>query len=236
MNSNSMKTLVLLVMVFLLGSSWHLHAQLTLNPAEDWSWHFTAQAAQWTFTQASPTRPPGGANGHFTATLDNNMPPGTILRCDLFEGLYFGTPTAGQPISTFLYTSAPPNTITSWVAGAWQDREGTIRFTALSGPAKINRVNLEVDNPSSIFGRWDYWYLLVVPPQTPPQLSVSRLSNSVQLKWWTNVSTGYVLETTNAVGGTSWLAVSTSPTISNGQNIVTLGATGTARGFFRLRK
>jgi hypothetical protein len=236
MNRYFKKTRMLPVLVFLCVAPWHSSAQRTLNPSEDWSWHFVGSDSNWTSIQTSPTPPPGGANGHFTATLANNTPPGTVLRCELFEGLYFGGPTDGQPLSTFLYTAAPPNTITGRVNGAWQDREGTIRFTSLSGAATINLINLEVDTPSFFFNRWDYWYLFVVPPVATPRLSISYSSNSMQLAWWTNVSAGYVLETTNALGGTSWLAVGTAPTLSNGQKRVTLSTSGSAKGFFRLRK
>jgi hypothetical protein len=233
MNRHSKKMLICLVVLLLWGTRWHLHAQRTLNPAEDWSCHFVLEN-DWLPVGPSPDVPAGGANGQFTATLNANLPPGTVLRCELYEGLFFGAPTDGQPLSTFCYTSAPPNTITGWVAGAWQDWEGTIRFTALNGPATIQQVDVEVDCP--YLNYWFYYYLSVVPPVLPPRLSISDSPGSVRLSWWTNVSAGYVLETANAVAGTSWSAVNTAPTISNAQKFVTLNTTGTARRFFRLRK
>ena len=235
MNRNSEKLLLFLVALFLWSARWHLQAQQTLNPGEDWSCHFVSEN-NWLQIGPSPTVPAGGANGQFAATLNANLTPGTVLRCDFYEGLYFGAATDGQPLLTFYYTSAPPNTVTGWVAGAWPDHEGTVRFTAINRPATIQQVDLEVDMRSFFFQEWDYFYLSVVPPAAPPRLSLSYAAGSVQLSWWTNGSAGYVLEATNVVTRTSWSTVNSSPTISNAQKFVTLSTTGTAGRFFRLRK
>src|SRR6266542_1873100 len=122
MNRNSKKLVIFLVALFLWSAPWHLQAQRILNPGEDWSCHFVPEN-DWLQVGPSLTVPAGGANGQFTATLNANLPSGTVLRCELYEGLYFGAPTDGQPLSTFIYTSAPPNTVTGWVANAWPDHE-----------------------------------------------------------------------------------------------------------------
>ena len=235
MSCISEKLLLLLVVLFHATAREQLLAQRTLNPGEDWSCHFVLED-NWLRIGPSPTAPAGGANGQFAATLNANLTPGTVLRCEFYEGLYFGAPTDGLPLSTYFYTSAPPNTITGWVANAWQDFEGTVRFTALTGPTTIQFVDLEMDSRSFFPQMWEYYYLSVVPPAAPPRLSISPLTNSVRLSWWTNVSSGYVLQTANALTGASWATVNKSATLSNGQKFVTFSTTTNPGGVFRLRK
>jgi hypothetical protein len=222
-----MKTSILMA-VGLLSSILTTKAQLTLNPGDTWTYHFVPQT-NWSLFQfqGGPT-----ANGRFCAFTANNSPAGTVMRYEMFEGT-----TNGSALLTGYFTSAPPNTITGWVANAWQDTEGSIRFTTISGSVTITNIMVELDKPNYAYvpPRWNYFRLDAVPRPLPPRLNILVRSNVVELSWWTNVASGYVLESTNVVSGNSWVAVTQSPTILNGKGVLTTSNTGQA-AFFRLRK
>lgn len=72
-------------------------------------------------------------------------------------------------------------------------------------------------------------------PVPTPSITVGLVGGNVELSWPAN-ATGYVLETSSALGATaSWTAVATTPTEASGVKKVTLTpASGTA--FFRLKR
>ncbi len=80
---------------------------------------------------------------------------------------------------------------------------------------------------------------VVLPPPVPgsnnPQLTAARSGSNLVLTWPTS-ATGFSLQTTSALGSSaSWSAVTTAPTVVNGNNQVTLPL-GTQAAFFRLKQ
>jgi len=70
---------------------------------------------------------------------------------------------------------------------------------------------------------------------SPPQLALLPSGSDLVLKWPTD-ATGFVLESaTTLANGGDWQDFPTAPSVIDGQNVVTITATGPC-GFFRLRK
>ncbi len=55
----------------------------------------------------------------------------------------FESSTAEAPIYSGTLDSVPPNILSSQVDNAWQDVQGAIRFTMLSGSAVVESITLE---------------------------------------------------------------------------------------------
>jgi hypothetical protein len=69
----------------------------------------------------------------------------------------------------------------------------------------------------------------------PPRLSTSIQQGMLQLAWPTNIA-GFTLQTATALSnGTSWQNSSLTPSVTDGQNVVTVNPTSPA-AFFRLKK
>ena len=70
----------------------------------------------------------------------------------------------------------------------------------------------------------------------PPQLSCSHGGGRMLLSWPTNAATGFVLQSASTLtNGGGWQNSSLTPTITNGQNVVSVTPTSPA-AFFRLRQ
>lgn len=80
------------------------------------------------------------------------------------------------------------------------------------------------------------FWSIVVAVQTPgaPHLTVRRAGGNVEISW-PAVAPGFVLEETTSLSGTiSWLGAGPTPTVIEGQNVVTLSIVA-GQHFFRLR-
>jgi len=72
--------------------------------------------------------------------------------------------------------------------------------------------------------------------QERPRISVSFLSNAVQIAWLTNGTDGYVLEAATVFPAGSWSPVTQTPVLSGNRKVVTLSHSGQSQRFFRLRR
>ena len=82
------------------------------------------------------------------------------------------------------------------------------------------------------------FWSIIAAIQTPgaPLLKVKRVGNTVEISWATTDANGFLLEETGSLTGTiNWASVSTSATVVNNENVVTVPAS-TGFRFFRLRK
>jgi len=70
-------------------------------------------------------------------------------------------------------------------------------------------------------------------PATPPQLLIQRNRSDVRLSWPTS-ATGFVLETTSALG-TAWTPANLVASVVEGNNVVTAPASA-SQALYRLRK
>ena len=133
-----MKTAILGAMV-LLGLS--AHAQLVLNPGESWTYPFSSLPFVGN-TNAFTTFP----QGIFSFTVNGStLQSGDLLSYEMFEGS-----SSLTPICSGTMTGSSPTTLSCSSPGAWQDREGTVRFTMVTGSVTVDTVALTaiVSGPS----------------------------------------------------------------------------------------
>jgi hypothetical protein len=64
---------------------------------------------------------------------------------------------------------------------------------------------------------------------------VQSLPNAAALSWWTNGTTGYVLESANLLATNQWTNVLVVPVVVSNRYQVTVGTNANA-AYFRLRK
>ena len=122
----------------------------------------------------------------------------------------------------------------SW---AWQDRNGTLRLTMLTGSCSVASVYIEASRPAAVnpLNRFEVYAASVSFTSPPPRLVAQRLPGAVEVSWWTNGTTGYVLESANALATNQWAVVPASPVVVSNRYVVNVG-TNESAAYFRLRK
>src|SRR6185503_4862631 len=111
---------------------------------------------------------------------DTTLPAGTVLRHEMFEN-----GTAGPPICAGFITGTNPNpSVTSCdVDNAWQDLQGTVRLTMVSGSVTLQSISLQVGRFSG--GQYERWMGGVVAI-LEPRLAIASLPHAqVELSWAT---------------------------------------------------
>lgn len=160
---------------------------------------------------------------------DVALPPGTVLRYEMFEN-----GTAEQSICTGFITETNPNpSVAACDAdNAWQDLQGAVRLSMLSGSVTLHSISLQVGRFSG--GQYQRWMGGVVA--TPdPRLNIVRLPNGqVELSWATN-HVGYSLEAAPSLSAVGWDPVSNSVATVGARFSVRL-ETSDSHVFVRLRK
>jgi len=196
-------------------------AQMTLNPGESYSHRFTSLPFNVVIGAAESS---GGYNVGFAS-----FQPGSTVRLEMWEGEMIG-----PPIKSILTNVSGAVSCSS--TGAWNDLEGSLRFTLVTGFGTIANVQvwslMNAGAPTS----YAFHSQTLSPLFVPPQLSIVSRTNLVELSWWSNGYAGYVLEWTNNIPGASWTSVTQAPALVAGRNRVTLSSTGQTKQFFRLRK
>jgi len=208
----------------LIVANFSAQAQMILNQGDVWTHSFSTLPN--TITGGLPfTFPP---NGTVIANF-SSFPAGSTMRYEMFEG-----GPVGPPILSGLVTSGA--TLIAGPPYAWQDLNGSVRFTMLTGACAVASVTLRADlpNPLNPVNRYDEYSVSVSLTSPPPRLVVQRGSRLVQVSWWTNGASGYVLEATNALRSGAWPAATNTPSVISNRYAVTLSPTN--QMYFRLRK
>ena len=134
------------------ATSLTVKGQLTMTAGDSYVFHFDSLQ----YMGSSITFPLGG---YYNLLLD----PSTIdsedsLRMELFERLPAGTPVAEK---IFVPGSGAPFLHSNF---AWEDKEGSIRITAISGTFTINQIDMvRKEQSSNPGGAIDTYQLTVVP-------------------------------------------------------------------------
>ena len=190
---------------------------------------------------ASPVA--GSADVAVSATAPATVPPGATFTNIITVANYGPAPATGVVLTDTLPNGFVLGNVTasqgsvSTVSGSVTANLGTLNSGAtatitISGSASVNVTNAvsvsaaqadpnPVNNSAS-----------TVTLVAAPGLSI-RLAGTNVVITWPAPSTGYVLETTATIGG-SWTPVGGSISVVNGQNEITVPATGAA--FYRLRR
>jgi hypothetical protein len=143
-----MRNWVILGLAF---ASIHSHGQVTLSPGESYTFEFNA------FTYNGFT--PAGANTRIFYTASGGGGPGSI-RVEVFENSVSEPPL----LSSTFFTSPIP------VSGAWQDRQGVVRFTSINTTFTLLTLSAQIRFPNHD----EYVQQVTVRPDTGglPTLSV----------------------------------------------------------------
>jgi hypothetical protein len=118
-----------------------VHAQLILNPGQAWTYSFNSLPFVGN-TNAFTTSP----QGIFSFRVNGGtLQTGDLLSYEMFEG----SPSL-TPICSGTMNGSSPATLSCSTPGAWQDREGSVRFTMVSGSVTVDTVALTaiVSGPS----------------------------------------------------------------------------------------
>ena len=213
--------IVLCVMASVASSS----AQLALNRSDVWVYSFD----ELPFAGEYKIFPGDLREAVFSFTIaPGSFESGSVLNYEVFEGAPAGTPRTSGSVAV---EPAQPVTVRS--SFTWQDVAGSVKFTMVTGSCVVASMELgaRVPNSPTYFNVYSTNF---TPAPLAPRLGVARHSNAVQLSWWTNGASGYVLEATNVLRSGLWPTALPAPTILDRRYIVTVSLE--VEGYFRLRK
>jgi hypothetical protein len=143
-----------------------------------------------------------------------------VLRYELFEG-----PPLGTPILSNVFVSPPAQfNYSDGVSNAWQDLDGSVRLTMLSGSANFFPPRFQVQRGGDIY----FSPLLRLP------LWISRRNDAVEIRWITNGTKYYFLQMREPMVDAEWVGVTNPPVVVGGEKVVTVTSSNAAAKFFRL--
>jgi len=119
---------------------------ITLKEGDNYYFKFSTLSLQGVYS-APP--PPGVPAGRFDALFaPGSFVPGAVVRFDMFENSTDTQAIASQTLVSYSGFPAPPGPV-FWAVGAWQDLEGSVSFTMLSGSATIAQFRVAADREES---------------------------------------------------------------------------------------
>jgi hypothetical protein len=161
---------------------------------------------------------------------DTNVAAGTVLRLEMYEN-----DTSETPLCTSLLTATNPEPTIAGCStdNAWQDLQGKVRVTMLSGSVRVHSLFLQIGKFNN--GSYGRWMGGSVPPIPEPRLHIAPKSNGqVELTWGTN-HTAFRLETAPALPSGIWLPV-TNDVTSSGSRFSVIVSPGHGPAVFRLHQ
>ena len=146
---------ILLAGLFALG--WSVRGQGVLSAGDSFAYQFSSMPFIWTVPSSFP-----GPFGYFQLDVSAaGWQPGTSLRYEMFE-----TSTSETPIFSDTLDQPPVSGGAAGVPNAWQDLQGAIRITALSGSAILDGITVSAFLPSqSVPGYLDIYQASVSIPE-----------------------------------------------------------------------
>jgi hypothetical protein len=222
--TNTVMILRHLAFLLLLVATPFCRAQVALNPGDVWIGAFSTvpffSASSGGFSHASS----GGLELSFSS-----FPSGTV-KFELYEGSPVGPPAA----SGLVNGGGPGGGFVGGAGNLWQDLAGTVRLTMLTGQCVVSVVSVVIKRPTGPNSSDNFRGNLGLT-SAPPALAVQRLPSDQAVSWWTNGSTGYVLETANNLPTNQWSVVPAAPVIVSNRYMVNVGTNASA-AYSRLRK
>ena len=200
-------------------------AQLALNRSDVWAYSFD----ELPFVGEYKIFPEDLREAVFSFTIaPGSFEAGSLLNFEVFEGAPVGAPRASGSVAV-----EPAQPITVHSSFTWQDVAGSVKFTMVTGSCVVANVELgaRVPNSPTYFNVYSTNF---TPVPLAPRLAVLRQSNAVQVSWWTNGASGFVLEATNVLQAGEWPTALHAPIIIDRRFVVTVDLE--AEGYFRLRK
>jgi hypothetical protein len=122
------------ILITLITSAFVACGQLVLQQGQSWSYQFNFLPMTGTTNALLAT-----LGGTFQFTMNSgSFQPGSQLRYEMFENT-----SSDAPICSGTVSLVPPSSQACSSPGAWQDLQGAIRFTMLSGSVEIDRISLQ---------------------------------------------------------------------------------------------
>jgi hypothetical protein len=199
--------------------------QLLLGPGESWSYALSSLSR--TGSVPSFLESPNGA---FTLTVDDStFQNGDALLYEMFEESESDT-----PICSAIMTSIPPSTVTCQVAGSWQDLQGYLRLTMLSGSLTVTSLTVRVVKSGPSLSSYDI-YASTFAPAPGPKLSTVRSGDKLIVSWPQRGTNGYDLQVATNLSGTILWQNVTNAIYPLGTNNYSINDISAPLQIFRLR-
>jgi len=202
------------------------HGQLLLNPGDTWAYKFDSLPKTGSISMFV-TNPVGSV----AFTVDaSSFQKGDELRYEMFENSL-----SEQPICSGLITSVPPSTATCQAAASWQDLQGVIRLTMISGSMSVTGITLLVIRPGPSLSSYDVYSSTFVPVPDPSRVLAAAIRGGKMIVSWPQGGAYdfYLQAATNLSAATQWVNV-TNPVYALGTNYYTTNQISASSQFFRL--
>jgi hypothetical protein len=158
MNSKPIATIAALLSPF----SVLAQGSLTLNAGETYTFEFSTLPLIGPTTPGLPFNTFGSLSGIFSPSLQ----PGSAILFEMFEGSVAETATGSQTLSAPVGLPAPPGPF-MFVDGAWQDLQGAVRISMLSGSATLSIAKASVVRDEA-GGLFEYSSSVLPVPEPSP--------------------------------------------------------------------
>ncbi len=143
---NVISKIVAIVAVLLTTIGVYAQGSLTLNAGDIYTYQFSSLPLQGTWdVQEPPGLPRGQVNGFF---LPGSFQPGSSLLVEMFEDSTSSSPIASQTLISPVGFSPPPGPLL-WSLDAWQDLQGAVRLSMLSGSVTIDLFQVTANRDDS---------------------------------------------------------------------------------------
>lgn len=222
-----MKRLVLFAAMLLAGCL-VARSQLTLGPGESYTNEFKMLFRTGRYEVAFPP----------LAAVNVAVDPATLqiedaLHVQMFEDLPTGTPFYQQ---TLMNTTNAMYYFAASQGFYWQDLQGSIRLTMVSGSVTIDSLLVQVFIPGSASTVHEFATRIYLP-EGRPALRVVRSGTALEFSWPTS-ATNHVLETTPSVpAAQGWQSVTNTAEIVGDNYRVSVPLDPQVQsGFYRLRQ
>ncbi len=214
------KSLLALLLAWAIG----VHAQLILNQGESHVLYFNHLGNRVNLFGLP-------REAHYAVRF-SSFELGSAVRCDIWENEKIGEPIYSGWITNGNYEITP-------VPNIWDDLEGTFCLTVLTGAVTISMLSIDVyaERDANSTGAEAIYSSEFYLEARPPRLEVLSSSSAIHLTWWTNGSSGFVLESSDQVDSSPWNTITNTSTFFAKRKVVTLSnSTPASVRFFRLRK
>lgn len=151
-----------------------VHAQLMLNPGQTWTYSFGSLPFIGN-TNAFTTSP----QGIFSFTVNG----GTLQTGDLLSYEMFESSPSLTPICSGTMNGSSPATLSCSSPGAWQDREGSVRLTMVSGSVTVDTVALTAIVSGPSLSSYEVYSSTFTPVPEPTGLCIVATLSCVGWLW-----------------------------------------------------
>jgi len=210
-----------LIYVGLLAFALPCHGQLVLKSGDTWTWQFDSLTRTGS-VPAFGVNP----NGSFTLMVNSStFQSGDLLGYEMFENS-----TSEMPICSGVLTAAPPFSLSCERDFSWQDLQGAIRLTMISGSVTVDNITVNVVKAGPSLSSYDVYSATFLPVSLNAALSGGKLVLA-----WPRGTNEFLLQTApNLSPPVTWKTATNSIYLSSTNFYTTNDLAGPSQ-FFRLQ-